>query len=392
VQHPSPSRTRRTALVAPALVAGLALAGCASSGSGTPKSQPPTGAAGSNAATTGAATASGTVALLLPETKTTRYEAADKPFFQQALTSACPDCKLVYSNANQDEAQQLQQANAALAQGAKVLVLDPVNGATAGAIVSAAQAKGVPVISYDRLITGGGAKPDYYISFDNKKVGELQGTELLKQVKASGKTSGDIVWINGSPTDNNATLFAAGAHSVIPKDGIDGFKVGYEIATPEWAPATAQTEMSAAISKLGKDKIVGVYSANDGMATTIVAAMKNAGFAALPPLTGQDAEKAAITRILTGQQSMTVYKAIKPEASGAAELAVALLKGEKPTTVAGVATVSVAEYNNVPATLLTPVAVTKDTVKDTVIKDGFYKASDVCTGAAAAACTSLGIS
>jgi D-xylose transport system substrate-binding protein len=375
---------RRLALAVPTLAAALALSACASSSTKTTSTSSSPAAAPSAGATTAAP--SGTIALLLPEVATTRYEAFDKPYFEEALKTQCPDCKLVYSNANQSEAQQLQQANAALAQGAKVLVLDPVNGATAGRIVSAAKAKGVPVISYDRLITGGGAKPDYYISFDNEKVGVLQATELKKQLDAKGK-NGNIVWINGSPTDNNATLFAKGAHTVIPKDGIDGYKVGYEIATPDWVPATAKQEMQAAIAKLGVGSIVGVYSANDGMATTISSVLPEG-----IPLTGQDAEKLAITRILTGKQSMTVYKAIKPEAAGAAELAVALLKGTTPTTVAGVSVSTSAAVNNVPSVLLEPVAVTKDNVKDTVIADGFYKASDVCTGAAKAVCTALGIS
>ena len=371
-------RPRRALVAVPGLAAALVLAGCASS----TKAASPT----SNApAASSAAAVSGKVALLLPEVATTRYEAFDKPYFTQALSAKCPSCELIYSNANQSEAQQLQQANAALAQGAKVLVLDPVNGATAGAIVQAAKAKNVPVISYDRLITGGGATPDYYISFDNEKVGALQATELKKQLDAKGK-KGPLVWINGSPTDNNATLFAKGAHSVIPKEGIDGYTIGYEIATPDWVPATAKIEMQAAITKLGKDAIVGVYSANDGMATTISSVIPPG-----IPLTGQDAEKLAITRILTGSQSMTVYKAIKPEATGAAELAVALLAGTKPTTIGGVSITSDASTNNVPSVLLVPIAVTKDNIKDTVIKDELYKASDICTGAAAAVCTTLGI-
>jgi len=349
---------QRLALALPALTAALALAGCASSDTGT----------GSSAASSAPAT---------------RYEQFDKPYFESALKEKCPACTLVYSNANQSESQQLQQANAALAKGAKVLVLDPVNGETAGRIVTAAKAKNVPVVSYDRLITGGGAKPDFYISFDNEKVGQLQATELKKQMDAKG-TKGNIVWINGSPTDNNATQFAKGAHSVIPKEGVDGYTIGYEIATPEWLPATAKQEMQAAIAKLGKDKIVGVYSANDGMATTISSVLPEG-----IPLTGQDAEKLAITRILTGKQSMTVYKAIKPEATNAAELAVNLLTGTKPTTVGGI---SVTDTQGVPSVLLTPVPVTKETIKDTVIADGFYKASDVCTADAKAACTELGIS
>ncbi len=377
-------RHRRSALVlGSGLAAALAVAGCASS---TTKTATPSASSSGASSSSSAATVSGKVALLLPEVATTRYEAFDKPYFSDALKQKCPSCELIYSNANQSEAQQLQQANAALAQGAKVLVLDPVNGATAGAIVAAAKAKNVPVVSYDRLITGGGAAPDYYISFDNEKVGALQATELKKQLDAKGK-KGQLVWINGSPTDNNATLFAKGAHSVIPKEGVDGYTIGYEIATPDWVPATAKTEMQAAIAKLGKDSIVGVYSANDGMATTISTVIPPG-----IPLTGQDAEKLAVTRILTGQQSMTVYKAIKPEAAGAAELAVALLGTSRPTTVAGVSVTTSASTNNVPSVLLTPVAVTKDNVKDTVVKDGLYKASDICTGDAAATCSTLGIS
>ncbi|MFN2538114.1 MAG: sugar ABC transporter substrate-binding protein [Mycobacteriales bacterium] len=337
---------------------------------------------------------SGTIALLLPETKTTRYEAADKPDFEAALKKLCSACTVDYANADQDSSKQLQQAEAALTKGAKVLVLDPVDGTTAGKIVTEAKAQNVPVISYDRLITGGGAAPDYYISFDNEKVGQLQGTALKEALGKQGK-SGQLIWINGSPTDNNATLFAKGAHSVIPKGstGISGVTIGYEVATPDWSPDKANQEAAGAISKIGKDKVVGVYSANDGMATGIVAALKAAGFSTLPPLTGQDAETAAITRILTGEQTMTVYKAIKPEAEAAAELAVALLKGEKPTTVQGVSLSTVKSgTTDVPSVLLTPVAVTKDNVKDTVIKDGYHTAAEVCTGAAAAVCTQLGIS
>jgi len=400
-------------MVAAGLAAATALAGCASSGGGkaaTPVAPATTagsgattgsGATAGSGATTaagapttggGASSASGTVALLLPESATTRYENADRPYFTAALKEACPACTLAYSNANGSPATQLQQANAALARGAKVLVLDPEDGTTAGAIVTAAKAKGVPVLSYDRLITGGGDLPQFYISFDNVKVGQLQAT-ALKDIMTTQGRKGDIVWINGSPTDNNATLFKQGAHSVIPTSGFGAYKIGYEIATPDWVPATAQTEMSAAIAKLGKGNIAGVYSANDGMAATIYQAMSSAGISPIPPLTGQDAQPDGIQRILAGQQYMTVYKAIKPEATAAAQIAVSLLQGTAPTAPSGLSITQTTDGSTqVPSLLLTPVAVTKDNVKSTVIADGFVKASDVCTGAAAAACTSLGIS
>lgn len=325
------------------------------------------------------------IALLLPETKTTRYEAQDRPLFEAKVKALCSDCEILYSNADQDAAKQQNQADAALTNGAKVLVLDPVDSASAGSIVSNAKAKGVPVISYDRLITN--ADVDYYISFDNEKVGKLQGQALVDKLKADGK-SGQIVMINGAPTDNNAKLFKEGAHSVIDSSG---FKVAKEYDTPDWSPNKAQDEMEQAITAVGKGNFVGVYAANDGTAGGAIAAMKGQGISPLPPVTGQDAELAAIQRILTGEQFMTVYKAIKPEAEQAAELAVNLVNG-KTAEAAALAKATVANgQKDVPSILLDPVTVTKDNVKDTIIADNFLKATDICAGPAASACTAAGI-
>ena len=326
------------------------------------------------------------IALLLPETKTTRYEAQDRPLFEAKVKALCSDCQIIYSNADQDASKQQNQADAALTNGAKVMVLDPVDSASAGSIVSKAKAKGVPVISYDRLITG--ADVDYYISFDNEKVGKLQGQALVDKLKQDGK-SGQIVMINGAPTDNNAKLFKAGAHSVIDASG---FKVAKEYDTPDWSPNKAQDEMEQAITAVGKGKFVGVYAANDGTAGGAIAAMKGQGISPLPPVTGQDAELAAIQRILTGEQYMTVYKAIKPEAEKAAELAVNLVNG-KTTEASALATAKVDNgQKQVPSILLDPIPVTKENVKDTIIKDNFLKASDICAGPAASACQTAGIS
>ncbi len=147
----------------------------------------------------------GKIALLLPESQTTRYEQHDRPLFEAKVKELCPDCEVIYSNAQQDQSRQQQQAEAALNNGAQVLVLDPVDGAAAATIVSLAKSKNVPVISYDRLIQN--APVDYYISFDNERVGQLQGESLVNRLKETGKTSGDIVMINGSPTDPNAASF-----------------------------------------------------------------------------------------------------------------------------------------------------------------------------------------
>jgi D-xylose transport system substrate-binding protein len=325
---------------------------------------------------------SGAIGLLLPETKTTRYEAFDHPLFQAKLKELCADCKLLYANSNQDAAQQQSQAESMLTQGAKVLVLDPVDGKAAQAIVNKAKSQNVPVVSYDRLASG---PIDYYVSFDNMRVGQLQGQALLKDLQKGGDPKrGPIVMINGSPTDPNAGQFKKGAHSVL-----DGkVNIGKEYDTPDWTPDKAQTEAEQAITSLGKDKIIGFYSANDGMAAGIAASIKNAGFNPFPPLTGQDAQVDGIQRILVGEQTMTVYKAIKPEAEAAAGMAVALLQGQKYAQ----ATDSVNNGSaDIPSQLLTPVAVTKDNIKDTVIKDGFYKVSDICTAKYAAACKKAGL-
>jgi D-xylose transport system substrate-binding protein len=323
------------------------------------------------------------IALLLPETKTTRYEAQDRPLFEAKVKALCSDCEIIYSNADQDAAKQQSQAEAALTNGAKVMVLDPVDSASAGAMVQKAKAQNVPVISYDRLILN--ADVDYYISFDNEKVGQLQGTALVDKLKADGK-SGSIVMINGAPTDNNAKLFKQGAHSVIDSSG---FKVAKEYDTPDWSPDKAQTEMEQAITAVGKTGFVGVYAANDGTAGGAIAAMKGQGIKPIPPVTGQDAELAAVQRLLTAEQFMTVYKAIKPEAEGAAQLAVDLVNGKTSSEAAK------DKVNNgqkdVASVLLEPVAVTKDNIKDTIIKDKFWSVDEICTGKYAAGCKAAGI-
>jgi D-xylose transport system substrate-binding protein len=328
------------------------------------------------------------IALLLPETKTARYEAADRPLFEAKVKALCADCRIIYSNADQKADEQQNQADAALTNGAKVMVLDPVDSASAGSIVSKAKAQSVPVISYDRLITN--ADVDYYISFDNEKVGQLQAESLVNKLKEDGEASGNIVMINGAPTDNNAKLFKQGAHSVL--DG-SGYKVGKEYDTPDWSPDKAQDEMDQAITALGKNDFVGVYAANDGTAGGAIAAMKGAGIdPSTRPVTGQDAELAAIQRILIGEQYMTVYKAIKPEAEQAAELAVNLVNGNR----AGADALAKEKVNNgqkdVASILLEPVAVTKTNIKDTIVKDNFHPASQICSGEAASACTAAGIS
>ena len=328
------------------------------------------------------------IALLLPETKTARYEAADRPMFEAKVKALCADCEIIYSNADQKADQQQNQADAALTNGAKVMVLDPVDSASAASIVAKAKAQSVPVISYDRLITD--ADVDYYISFDNEKVGKLQGQALLDKLKGDGKSSGTVVMINGAPTDNNAKLFKAGAHSVLDSSS---FKIGKEYDTPDWSPDKAQDEMEQAITALGKDGFDGVYAANDGTGGGAIAAMKSQGIKpADRPTTGQDAELAAIQRILAGEQYMTIYKPIRPEAEAAAELAVNLVNGDKAAADALAKTTENNGQKDVPSIIFDPVVVTKDNVKDTIVKDNFHPVDQLCSGAAASACQAAGIS
>jgi ABC-type xylose transport system, periplasmic component len=347
-------------------------------------------AAGATKAPTTQTSKTGKIALLLPETKTTRYETADKPDFEAKMKELCPICEIVYSNANQDATLQLSQAEAALTNGAQVLVLDPVDSAAAAAIADKAKAQNVPVIAYDRLILNSEGV-NYYISFDNEEVGKLQAQSLVDEMNKNGISKPAIVMINGSPTDNNAGLFKQGAHSVFdPLVKAGKLAIAKEYDTPDWSPDQAQTEMQQSLTALA-NKVDGVYAANDGTASGAIAAMKTAGLNPLPPVTGQDAELAGIQRILAGEQYMTVYKAIKPEAEAAAQLAYDLFSDAKvPADMTAGKTVNNGKID-VPSVLLTPVAVTKGNIKDTVVKDNFWTSQQICTTDYADACKTAGL-
>lgn len=325
------------------------------------------------------------IALLLPESKTARYETQDRPLFQKKVKALCPNCEIIYGNADQDAAKQQSQAEAALTNGADVLVLDPVDSESAVAIVNKATQKDVPVVAYDRIVND--VDLGYYISYDNEQVGKLQAQALVEKLDADGKQGGSIVMINGAPTDNNAILFKKGAHSVLDSSG---YKIAVEYDTPDWSADKAQDEMEQAITKLGKDGFVGVYAANDGTAGGAIAAMKGAGISPIRPITGQDAELAGIQRILAGEQYMTIYKAINPEADDAATVAVALARGEK---VPADLTNKKVDNGKIQVTsqIFDPVSVTKDNVKDTIVADKFWTVDQICTADFKAACQAAGI-
>lgn len=327
------------------------------------------------------------IALLLPENETPRYETNDKPDFEESVAELCSDCEVLYNNASGDAQKQQSQAEAALTQGAEVLVVDPMDSKSAAAIAEKAQAQNVPVVSYDRLIENG--EVDAYVSFDNERVGELQAETLAKKLKEDGHASGPIIKINGDPADPNAALFKAGSSKGFEAAGVT---VAKEYDTPGWSAENAQREAQQAITALGNDGFWGIYAANDDTGGGAIAALKGAGINPEErPVTGQDSTVAGLQRILVGQQYMTIYKAIPPQAKIAAEFALALAEGEElPKDKV------TEEINNgktdVPSAILEPVAVLKDNIKDTVVKDGFVSPSELCTGSYAAACKEAGIS
>ncbi|MET8858416.1 MULTISPECIES: substrate-binding domain-containing protein [unclassified Streptomyces] len=321
------------------------------------------------------------VGLLLPENQTARYEKFDKPLIEKKVAELTNNKgTVVYANAKQDASTQNQQVDTMITNKVDVLIVDAVDAAAIKSSVQKAKDAGIPVVAYDRLAQG---PISAYTSFDNKTVGKTQGEALLSALGSKAK-SGKIVMMNGSVTDPNAAQFKAGAHEVL-----DGkVNVGKEYDTKEWKPENANANMEAAISALGKKNIVGVYSANDGMAGGIITALKAAGIKV--PVTGQDAELAGVQRILAGEQFMSVYKPYAPEADAAAELAVALAQGKSLDSVAKDKVDSPTD-KQIPSLLVPVTSLTKENIKDTVVKDGLYTVNDICTPAYAAACKKAGL-
>lgn len=353
---------RAAAAVALAAAIGLLATAC----SGSP---------GSTSTSGGSSGLSAKIAFLMPDEASTRYEQQDSPLFKARIKELCPNCEVLYQNASADPAKQQQQADSVITQGVKAIVLDAVDTKAAAAIVQKAQAQKIKVITYDRPIT---TKPaDFYVSFDNEGIGKLIAQSLVDKVKADKGTA--ILEINGSPTDDAAKLIKKGVHEVV--DG-SGLKLLAEYDTPDWDPQKAQDWASGQVTRF-KGQIGGVVAANDGTGSGAIAAFKAANVNPVPPVTGNDAEIAAIQRIVAGDQYNTISKPIKIVAGAAADATVALLQGKKPTQTT--------VLFDTPSQLFTPKAVTQETVKELIFDSGVYKASDVCTGSYAAACTKLGI-
>jgi D-xylose transport system substrate-binding protein len=321
------------------------------------------------------------IGVLLPETATSaRWDGKDKPALLQDIPATLSGAHVDYNNAQGSADTQQTQAEADLTNGDCILVVAPSDSQKSAAIVAAAKAKGVPVISYDRLIYSNDL--NYYVSFDGVAVGQLQGQYVADHYKDYTKTSKNLVMINGSQTDNNALLFSKGAHIPIdPLVASGALKKVYEKFTPDWVNATAQTEMEAALTA-NANSVAVAYVANDGMANSAIAALKTHHLNGKVLVTGQDATVAGIQNILTGDQGMTVYKAISKEAQATADLVAAISKGTDTGTVTQgkTTTVPISGGAPIPSVLETPVAVDKTNIASTVLADGFVTKSDICTG------------
>ena len=359
--------------------AGLLVAACGgSSGGGSSSSAAPAPDSSSAAPAPESSSAApaptvAKVGVILPDAASSaRWETADRPFLEQAFQAAGVEYDI--QNANGDKAKFATIADQMLASGINVLMLVNLDSPSAAAVIAKADAQGVPTIDYDRLTLGGGAQ--YYVSFDNVAVGTKIGEGLVTCMQNNGNTSGPVVLLNGSPTDNNATLFKEGYEKVITDAG---YTIAADQAVPDWDNTKAGTIFEQIYTEVGGD-LIGVASANDGLGGAAIAVLERNGVAGEIPVTGQDATDEGLQRVLLGTQCMTVYKAIKAEADAAAALAVALAKGEIPAADA-LATGTVVDTETgaeVKSVLLVPVSIFPENVKD-VIADGFTTYDRVCT-------------
>jgi D-xylose transport system substrate-binding protein len=322
------------------------------------------------------------IGVLLPDATTARWETQDQPLLERKIEDLCAACTIEHANAEGDVATQQQQMNSMIAQDVDAILLVAVDAKSLAGTVSKADEAGIPVIAYDRLAEGPIAG---HVSFDGQEVGKLQGRALLKAM-GDKVPDAQIVMMNGDPSDPNAVLFKEGALSVLTGK----VKIGKSYDTLQWRPESANMNMSGAISALGVGNIQGVYAANDGLAAGSIAALRANKVSPLPPVTGQDAELAAVRRIVGGDQYMTVYKPFAPEAAAGAAMAVAAARGENLTRVAK-DEVRTSSGQTVPAVMLTPISVIADNIKDTLVKDGVYTVQQICTPELRAACATAGL-
>ena len=364
-------------VVAGLAAAALLISACGGSSTTAESSAAPAASsaapAASEAAPEAAPAATAKIGVILPDAASSaRWETADRKFLGDAFTAAGVEFDI--QNANGDKAKFATIADQMLASGVTALLIVNLDSPSAAAVVAKAAAQGVPVIDYDRLTLGGGS--NYYVSFDNVAVGTKIGEGLVKCMQDNGNMDGPVALLNGSPTDNNATLFKQGYEKVVTDAG---YTIADDQAVPDWDNTKAGTIFEQMYTKANGD-FVGIASANDGLGGAAIAVLDRNGQAGKIPVTGQDATDEGLQRVLLGTQCMTVYKAIKAEAEAAAALAIALSNGDQASAdaLATGATADSESGMDVPSVLLVPVGITAETVKD-VIADGFTTAEKLCT-------------
>jgi D-xylose transport system substrate-binding protein len=374
-----PSKTLRAAAAVVAIGA-LALTGCSAKNS-------PDSASASGSGSGGGDHAQGRIAFMMPDLVTPRWDAQDRVVFEEQAKKVCPECKVTYYNAKGDANTQLSQVQAAIANGVDVIVLAPTDKTAAVNMVNLANQAGVKFVSYATNIDN--PKVDYIVTTDVPKIGAQQAQSLVDGLKAKGITSGNLIAINGDPSDDFGFRYKAGMHSVLDKSG---FKIAAEYDAAKWDGTNAQRNMDQAITAVGKDNFVGVYAANDDLAGGVIASMKNAGIDPSTRLvTGQDGSRAGLQRIVAGQQYNTINLPIKVFAAKTADLAVALSKGQKPSSDIVNGTGTTPSGAKIPAYLYPTEVITAANVKNMIEPQGFWKMSDICTPDYAAACTKAGL-
>jgi D-xylose transport system substrate-binding protein len=345
------------------------------------------------AATTGGGAAEGSIWVLLPDSASSpRWESDDRRFFDEAFTDAGIEHTIV--NAENDASRQQSQAEQAIASGAKVILLVSLDTGSGATIIDQAKDAGVQVIEYDRFNTGGSGGAAY-VSFDNVKVGATMAEVLEPEIEALPVDKPRVIMLNGGEEDNNSFLFKSGYEETVKKHVDDGsWELVGDQFTPAWDNQEAQRIMEQLITDADND-VNAVFAANDGLANSAINALEAAGLDTTKiPISGQDATAAGIQNILLGKQTMTVYKPIEAEAKVAADVAIALLKGQDVSSVQsdfdyeligikaedGTPTDSATGDGVVPYFALVPIGVTADNIADTVIADNFRTVEEICTG------------
>jgi D-xylose transport system substrate-binding protein len=374
-------RSKTLALAAVGAGVALALSAC-----GANSANPPAATGGGSTQAPGGAAGNTKVGVILPETASSaRWEGFDKPMIQEAMKAEGLDADV--QNAQGDVTKFTTLADGMITQGVKVLVIASINSEVGKTVATKAAAAGIPTIDYDRLNLGGSSK--YYVSFDNTKVGELQGQALADALK--GKTGAQVIEIEGAPTDNNATLFYNGQQKILkPLYEAGTLKLVKSQAIDAWDNQKGGNTFEQFLTQ-NNGKVDGVVAANDGLAGAVITILKKNALKV--PVTGQDATAAGLQAVLRGDQYMTVFKPIKEEAAATAKLAAALAKGDTAAAdkIATQKEKDPTGNRDVPSVLLTPQPITKANVK-LVIDQKYVTAAEVCTGDVQPLCAAAGIS